>query len=360
MASKKNTTKAAATQAKLSVASVLAFTSKIDNSAALLFSGNWDQRNERDSFDPLHIHEKSVIGTISHRLASPENPDPSKIDAEINKANLQTVDAAMLRFQHDTLRVDYTLRILSGVSEPFSCNSPAYRAALKSTVDEYIERTQLFELASRYATNIANGRFLWRNLEKALNIEVQVSYGDKKWVFDAYDFDLRKFDTPTGDLLELTKAIQESLLGNTRKIFTISAFTQMGHGQTVYPSQELILSKGGAATKGEKSKFLYQIEGIAGFHTQKIGNALQTIDTWYEEGGKPIAVGPFGSVTTEGAAYRKPMESKDFYTIFDDWVLKGVIPSIEQQHYTVAVLIHGGVFSGKSSKKDKETEEEQG
>ena len=86
--------------------------------------------------------------------------------------------------------------------------------------------------------------------------------------------------------------------------------------------------------------------------SQKVGNALRTIDTWYpaEEGGiGPIAVEPYGSVTSEGRAYRQPKQKADFYNLLDSWVLKGQAPAEGDQHYLMATLIRGGVF-GASDK----------
>jgi CRISPR-associated protein Csy3 len=86
-------------------------------------------------------------------------------------------------------------------------------------------------------------------------------------------------------------------------------------------------------------------------HSQKIGNALRTIDTWHEEAEVvgAIAIEPYGSVTNRGKAYRPPKSKNDFYTLLDNWVLKDNVPTIEQQHYVIAVLVRGGVFgaSGK-------------
>jgi CRISPR-associated protein Csy3 len=50
-----------------------------------------------------------------------------------------------------------------------------------------------------------------------------------------------------------------------------------------------------------------------------------------------------------GTAFRQPKQKLDFYSLFDNWMLKGQEPSLEQQHYIMAVLIRGGVFgaSGK-------------
>ncbi len=63
----------------------------------------------------------------------------------------------------------------------------------------------------------------------------------------------------------------------------------------------------------------------------------------------PIAIEPYGAVTTLGTAFRQPKQKLDFYTLFDAWVLNDEKPSVEQQHYIMAVLIRGGVFgaSGK-------------
>lgn len=53
---------------------------------------------------------------------------------------------------------------------------------------------------------------------------------------------------------------------------------------------------------------------------------------------------PYGSVTTQGKAYRQPKAKADFYTLFDGWVLKDQALSIEEQHFVMATLIRGGVF----------------
>ena len=85
-------------------------------------------------------------------------------------------------------------------------------------------------------------------------------------------------------------------------------------------------------------------------HSQKVGNAIRTIDTWYaQDAAFPIAAEPYGAVTTLGTAFRQPKQKNDFYTLFDNWILKGEQPSTEQQHYVIGVLIRGGVFgaSGK-------------
>ena len=128
----------------------------------------------------------------------------------------------------------------------------------------------------------------------------------------------------------------------------MTAFVRLGEGQEVFPSQELILDKG----KSQKSKTLYSVAGVAGMHSQKLGNALRTIDTWHAEADElgPIAVEPYGSVTTLGKACRQPKLKEDFYSLLDGWLIKNQVLKPDQKHFVIATLVRGGVFgdSGKA------------
>ena len=340
------------TAAKLKTASVLAFERKLDPSDALFHAGDWENRNATD-WPAIEIREKSVRGTISNRLKT-KDQDPAKLDAAIQNPNLQTVDVATLPANADTLRASFTLRVLGGVGAPSACNNPDYQQALAQVIEQYQSETGFGELARRYAINLANGRFLWRNRMAAEQVEIDVyklEQGERtaSWHFNALDFSLRDFDATDDSLNELADTIQTGLAGDTPVLLEVVAHARMGRGQEVYPSQELILDKGDQ--KGQKSKTLYQVDGVAAMHSQKIGNALRTIDTWYpnDEGEPlgPIAVEPYGSVTSQGRAYRQPKQNMDFYHLLDQWVLKGQAPDEAQQHFVMANLIRGGVFGEK-------------
>lgn len=331
----------------LKTASVLAFERKLDPSDALFHAGEW---NARDSWTAIAIREKSVRGTISNRLKT-KDLDPAKLDAAIENPNLQTVDVATLPHNADTLRVSFTLRVLGGTGQPSACNDADYRHRLLATVKGYVENNGFNELARRYAYNLANGRFLWRNRIGAEQVEVQVEHltdgqATKSWHFDAFALSLRNFDNHGNQataLEELGQLIANGLVGEQHVLLRVTAYVRLGAGQEVFPSQELILDRG----RGDKSKTLYDIDGIAGIHAQKIGNAIRSIDTWYQEAetNGPIAIEPYGSVTTQGKAYRQPRQTKDdFYTLLDSWVLKDKVPDIGQQHFVIATLIRGGVF----------------
>ena len=325
------------------IPSVLSCEKKLVPSDARFYGTQW---NHRAVVSPLQLIEKSVRGTISNRVKA---KDALKLDAEVSVANLQTVDACALSNEQDTLKVAFTLKVLSGVQNPTACNNVEFLKIFQSKVQDYIDRTHFQELAKRYALNIANARFLWRNRIGAQQIEVIVKTDGKQLVFNASEYPLN-FDPNQTDtqLDELSELISQTLSGQRAfLLIEIEAYAQVGNAQEVYPSEELVLDK--SQGKNKKSKILFSVDGIAAMHSQKVGNAIRTIDTWYPGYTQfAIAIEPYGSVTNLGEAFRKPQTKKDFYTLFDKY-MKGDTLSPEEEHYVVAVLVRGGIF-GDSNK----------
>ncbi len=345
------------TTEKLTTASVLAFERKLDPSDGLFYAGNWGNIKENNKWQPLIVREKAVRGTVSNRLKNKLKDDPAKLDAEIQKANLQRVDVVTLPNDCDTLKLQFTLKVLSGVLEPSVCNNAAYQKKFQETLQEYVLKNGFNELARRYACNLVNGRFLWRNRLGAEEIQIHISHWKNQevagaWVLNAFDFSLRDFngDSNSTAINEIGALIADGLSGKGYVLFEVIAFARIGKGQEVYPSQELELDSGNSK-KGKKSKVLYKIDEKAAMHSQKIGNALRTIDTWHPEADEigAIAVEPYGSVTSRGKAYR-PGNDVNFYGLLDDWILRNKTPALDNQHYVVANLIRGGVF-GESGKE---------
>lgn len=337
----------------LKTASVLAFERKLDTSDGLFFSGSWSERSNSNNWQPIKLREKSVRGTISNRLKT-KDVDPAKLDADVQKPNLQTIDIASLLSSNDTLNLQFTLRVLPGIGVPSACNDSDYQTKLLKTVNEFMSSVGVNELARRYAYNLANGRFFWRNRIGAEQVEVRVTHlqsgeSKKTFIFDSLTLSLRNFEVAgnhKSELDELTHLIAAGLKGEQSVLLGISAFARLGGGQEVFPSQELILDKG----KTIKSRTLYAIDSIAAMHSQKISNAVRTIDTWYgdEAGHGPIAIEPYGSVTSLGKAFRQPGKKQDFYSLLDNWVLNDKEPSDENKNFVIAILIRGGVFGDGS------------
>ena len=329
------------------VASVLAFEKKLVPSDGYFYGTSWENRNEQT---PLKLIQKSVRGTISNRLKPVVAGDPMKLNAEVEKANLQTVDACALGENQDTLKVGFTLKVLGGVENPSACNNETFLNSYRSVAQNYIEKYGFTELAKRYALNIANARFLWRNRVGAEKVEVVVTVNDQPTVtFNALEYPLHNFDQVDEKVQALANQIASALRGEVPYLLIkVEAYALVGKGQEVYPSEELVLDKG----KGEKSKILYHVNDVAAMHSQKLGNALRTIDTWYpefDEKKTAIAIEPYGAVTNLGKAYRTPKDKKDFFTLFDKYALGESLENPEQEHYVMAVLVRGGVF-GQSSK----------
>jgi len=336
-------------------ASVLSFEKKLVPSDGFMYGTVWDNRNDAETVTPLNLQKKSVRGTISNRLKAAIKNDPLKLNAEVEKPNLQRLDSCALAMDQDTLKLSFTLKVLSGVQQPSACNNQAFNNSYTQAVNKYIAEEKFIELARRYAMNIANGRFLWRNRVGAEKIEVQVKFlcakSEKAWTFKATDLNIRDFAASTSDIKDLGTEIARALAGEIDfLLLEINAYALIGKAQDVYPSEELVLDKGNS--KSKKSKVLYEIKGVAGMHSQKIGNALRTIDTWYpehEDTTGPIAIEPYGAVTNLGKAFRNPQAKADFFTLFDRFARGETLDNKNDEHYVMAVLVRGGVF-GESDK----------
>lgn len=334
-------------------ASVLAFEKKLVPSDAYMYGAHWE---DRGTALPLKLKEKSVRGTISNRLKPAIQKDPALLNKEVEKPNLQTVDACALEPEQDTLKLHFTLKVLGNVHQPSACNNAAFKQTYVQAVKGYVEKEGFRELARRYALNIANARFLWRNRFGAESIEVHVKAlnkgAEQEWHFNGMAYSPRNMDASDEKLNSLAKRIAQALASEDDFLMLeVTCYAKVGKAQDVYPSEELVLDKG----KGNKSKVLYHVDGIAAMHSQKIGNALRTIDTWYpdftnaETSVGPIAIEPYGAVTNLGKAYRTPKDKQDFYTFFDNWARGGSLARTEDEHYVMAVLVRGGVF-GESDK----------
>lgn len=338
---------------KEKIASVLAFEKKLVPSDGYMYGTSWDNRGESV---PLRLKEKSVRGTISNRLKKSVKDDPAKLNTEVEKANLQRVDACALSPEQDTLKIQFSLKVLGGIDKPSACNNNTFKKTYVAAARGYVEREGFRELGRRYALNIANARFSWRNRVGAEKLEVHVSAlnedAKQTWVFDATQFTTQNFDADDPSVNDLATRIANALASQDDfLILDIVCYAKVGKAQEVYPSEELVLDKG----KGKKGKILYDVNGIAAMHSQKIGNALRTIDTWYpgfddpEESAGPIAVEPYGAVTNLGKAYRTPKDKQDFYSFFDAWACGRDLERVEDEHYVMATLVRGGVF-GESEK----------
>ena len=338
---------------KIPLPSMLSFERKLECSDGLMFSGNWDEKEQKDKWQSIPVVPRQNRSTQSaYGINDVDKTKPNPVSSDSDDANLP--------MDNDTLKVSFTLRLVGNLGKPFACNKPDFAEAIEDKVTTFKNSKGIEELAFRYAYNIANGRFLWRNRVGAEQIEIYVSQGEESMEFNAYDFSLKDFeknkDNPS--LQKLADLFKTGLLGgdDTFVLVEVDAYVKLGKGQHVYPSQEMNM--------GEKKKKLFQLNKCAALHNVKIGNAIRTVDSWYgdtmliksegkdktalveieSENKNPIAIEPYGSVTQHGRAYRPA--KIDLYTLMMDWVNQQDCIHEDQQKFVVANLIRGGVFGG--------------
>ena len=354
--------------------SMLSFERKLETSDGLMFAGRWNDVGKDNTVKEVkqvdgkeiektrHVWKPIMIGKPRQNRGTQSMYAIRDKDEDKIKPNPVEGDDANLPTDKNTLKVSFSLRVVGNLGMPFACNKPDFAKAIQEKVEAFKNSDAINDLAFRYAYNIANGRFLWRNRVGAKEIQIQVHIDGEETplTFNAYDFSLKDFETnkDSEKLSALADAILKGLASDECNCFAfmkVDAFVKLGDGQHVFPSQEMNM--------GEKKKKLFHLDGTAAMHNVKIGNAIRTIDTWYgdtmlikaEGKGKtetvdvdvrlPIAIEPYGSVTQHGRAYRPA--KNDLYSLMLNWLNDKEVVA-DQQKYVVANLIRGGVFGGDS------------
>lgn len=333
--------KSTKTKNQAPVPSVLAFSRKIEPSDGLMQAGLWENRANRQAWQNIQLHDKRNRATKSQYGVD---------DKEKIQPNIVWGDDASIPHDMDTLKVTFTVKFLGNINQAVTNNRPEFLDKLQHAYQAYQQEITLLPLAKRYVQNLANGRFLWRNRVGTEQIEVNIidtENNDKSWTFNAHDIALQNFDIKDAKLDELAQYVADAFATDKYLLLKVEAFAKVGSGQRVFPSQEMR-----DKDKDNKSKFLYQIKtptGLcAGLHSEKIGNAIRTIDTWYTSDEaqliKPaIAIEPYGAVPTQGKAHRT--SKTDLYSLMVKFVNQEAM-SDDEKHFVVANLIRGGVFGG--------------
>ncbi len=329
----------------------------------------------KDFQTPVMVVRHGIRGTQNVN----KDGDPEKSTAAGAKrqevSNIQTTDTAKLDEGALGLAVRFSLRFLDLKNVLFACAPSSTDAddlvrTYRESVDDFIERAKdspgLDEVANRFARNIANGRWLWRNRTIARQVQVQVTSAGKEIAsFDALSTPLNHFDQFTDDERKLGEFVADGLRGNDDAGLEIEATLDFGmHGALeVFPSQNYVENKprgfarplyclgtperadGGKGMNFESTRVM----GHAALRDQKISNALRTIDTWYPafaEHGRPIPVEPNGA-SLEMQEFLRGSKNSAFEFARR---LNTLDPSSDEGMFMIASLIRGGVFSaGKES-----------
>ncbi len=363
------------------LASFLNYNRSINPSEAAIYAVS--SSDEAAPALPVAVRETTVRGSISNfgnvfkgvGVADSSENIAKQLDPE--NANPQRIDIATLPLDRDRFRVAFTLSFRAESRAPAGCNDAAIRRRLVEVVDRYAALGGYDLLGARYAWRLVCGGWLWRNryaVDKTVTLRTLHEAEPASWSFaiDGIPADRFPGTVVAGtDFRSLASAIGGALAGTRNTLFlSVTGEGTLAAGQEVYPSQEFV---GDGTTgrkgkqKGQKSKTLSSIRTLhdgaeirqATIHSQKIGNALRCIDEWHgqaEEYGA-IAIEPYGYVQSRNTAIRLPNRdgARGFYEMLLDlpavharFLAAQTLADLgDDDHYFVAVLIRGGVFSAK-------------
>ncbi len=329
--------------------------------------------------------EKKALPVIRHGIRGTQNINktfsPKAGDSTAGSAkreevsNIQTTDSAKLDAGAKALSVQFSLRFIDLSDALFACAAgkndstddiKMFREAVAQFIDKAKNSKGIVEIASRYARNIANGRFLWRNRTTAESILISVEDDSDKpgsgfsVSFNALDIPLNDFDNISTDELKLANVIVEGLKGNRQARLGISARVDFGmEGPLeVFPSQNYLenKSKGFARSlyyvgdaPASREAHVIQHLGQAALRDQKISNALRTIDTWYpdfDKHGQPIPVEPNGASLDAQQFFRNTKDASGFRLMER---ITDIDPDTKDGMFLLACIIRGGVYSGSDN-----------
>lgn len=317
---------------------------------------------ERES--PLYVFRHGIRGT--------QNVTPGSSSKKENRdvANVQVTDSAKKSHDADAVLVRFSVRFLPIENTFYAASSKdkdglsAYRQSL---IDFFkrakTENTGLDEVSRRFARNILNGRWLWRNRLIACGVGITVKLGTGEIVVegvDALGTSITDFDNYSQEEIKIGEHIANELRGESTQPLTVEARIDFGipGEHEVFCSQNYL----GAQTEKGFARSLYYVNaentflgvgvktlGQAAFRDQKVSNAIRTIDTWYPDYkiiGRPIPVEPAGANLADDCFYREKEDTA--FAIIKR--LNEVDVNSPDGMFMIASLIRGGVYS-ESEKK---------
>lgn len=308
-----------------------------------------------------------LVDVTRHGIRGTQNliGDLMKEEKDLQVSNIQQTDTAKLDANAVAMRVEFAMRFLPIASAFAACSdkdtsiAESFRKSVEKFAERSVNSAGLREVASRYARNIANGRWLWRNRAIAESIKVSVVIGKEYIEFDALSIPLNEFSDYSEGEKKLATLIACGLNGQQATAVSVKADVDFGVNGAVevFPSQNYIdekpegfarsLYKYGAPDKISDTD--NNRVGFAAIRDQKIGNAIRTIDTWYpkfKEVGVPIAIEPNGANLDTQRFFRAGKEAKEASAFSLFMKLNGIDPNTEEGMFCIASFVRGGVYSG--------------
>lgn len=320
---------------------------------------------------PVQVVRHGIRGTQNVNKSAKETSTAGDTKRQ-EVSNIQETDSAKLHPEASAMQACFGIRFLNLDNALFACapgKDDKDFEAFRDSITAFIERAKnsqgLAEVSNRYARNILNGRWLWRNRLLAKTVAVSVTQGHDAQALcagvDALKLPLNDFDAYRPEELALGKIIADGLSGNPVATLNVSATVDFGMTGAieVFPSQNYLSDKPRGFARSlycvGKSAAVDNTQGIrvmgtAALRDQKVANAIRTIDTWYpdyeQNGCKPIPVEPNGASLEAQRFFREIGDKKNKSSAFD--IIKALNitdPDSPQGMFFIACLVRGGVFS---------------
>ncbi len=317
----------------------------------------------------------SLVEVMRHGIRGVQNinKDSERELGSREVSNIQETDTARLDANATGLIVEFSTRFLDLMNSVNAC-APSGKAKADELIEvkefrqslfSFIERAKVSDgikdVACRYARNIANGRWLWRNRVSAKSIFVKVTVDEHSFIFNSLQIPFLNFDNFSEDEKTLGSLIAKCLTGEEDYTIKISAtvdFDIKGSIE-VYPSQNYLGDKPDGFSRSlykyglpdQIDKTNNAMVGYAAIRDQKISNALRTIDTWYPDFitiKEPIPVEPNGASLKFMTFFRQNNEHSAFKLFAH---LNDIDPSSSDGKFCIACMMRGGVFSRESDKE---------
>ncbi len=317
--------------------------------------------------------EKPIV-VESLGIKGSQNFSDKNEESKNDVTNLQRIDVAKTDIDTKALIVRFSLGFLDISKTLHSCSGKdmnevmVFRKSLKDFIFRAKNSGAIDLISKRYARNVLNGRWLWRNISIAKQVLINIKYNNEDDFIKDYDIknsSLLNFENFNSIEEKLANLFSKQLKGEDLNAVEITAtlIPKSPGSFEVYPSQNF--QENGTERNAQK-KFLFKInnQNHAGLRDQKLFNAIKTIDDWYKHDYKdeigPIPVEAYGSNIEWNLFLRSDKKEKnngfDLLKILNEFNSNNKMLE-ENALFVLSLIERGGVF-GESDKVEKAKKED--
>ena len=133
--------------------------------------------SDGEMFNVMPNGAREPVDVVRHGIRGTQNTT-NATDPRL----LQLTETAKLHPHADAMEVQFSIRFIPLAHSLSACTAKKKEAmrAMRSSINSFLEKAAvqaIDEIALRYARNIANGRWLWRNRVAASGVVIKVSDG---------------------------------------------------------------------------------------------------------------------------------------------------------------------------------------